>query len=504
MTNSFHIRLFAALLLVCSVSVLKAQEKVPIEILGADALEFGKVNGESVRKMIGNVKLRQDSLYLYCDSAYFYTDRNAVDAFSHVHIKQGDSLNIYAETLKYDGDTKQAELTGGVRLTEPRMTLTTPTLYYNIATKQAHYVSGGLVTTPELQLTSRKGYYLSEAHMAYFRDSVRVKGKDYSLAADTLGYNIDNETSYFYGPTDIVTEKTTIYCETGWFNSNSGKSRFGKNTILHNPPQILYADSLYYDQNEEYGEARSNFVWVDTTMDVILSGRYADFYQAREYIVATDSAMLTYVLDNDSLFLGADTLISTMDSAHEYREFYAYYHVLIYKSDLQGKCDSLSYSYKDSTIRMYNDPILWTDVNQLTGDTILLTLKNNTLHDVELFENGFIISQSSHGLYDQIKGRHIFGYFKDAVLDRMHAVGNGETVYFGKDSQSDYIGVNKAICSEMWLYLQDNKVSRISFNTKPEATFSPIQQIDPKSYLLDGFIWRQEERPMSKAELFER
>jgi len=157
---------FLFLLTLCT-SALYAQEKKKIEILGADVLTLGKVGEEKVRKLIGNVKMKQDDVYMDCDSAYFYVDRNAVDAFSNVYIHQ-EELNIYADSLKYDGDTRIADLYGNVRLTDPRMKLTTKRLTYNLATKTAVYRDGGHIISDGTDLVSRIGYYYSESKMAFY------------------------------------------------------------------------------------------------------------------------------------------------------------------------------------------------------------------------------------------------------------------------------------------------------------------------------------------------
>lgn len=494
-------------------------EKKKIEILGADVLTLGQVNGEKVRKLIGNVKMKQDDVYMDCDSAYFFVNRNAVDAFSKVYIRQGD-LNIYADSLKYNGDTRIADLYGNVRLNEPRMNLTTKRLTYNLETKTAVYRYGGHIVSDGTDLVSEVGYYYSESKMAYFRHKVKLVNPTYTLVCDTLGYNMDTEVSYFYGPTHITTPNSKIYCESGWYNGKTEISSFGKNTILDNPPQILYADSLYYEKKNGYGEAYYHFDWVDTSQNMILSGGKAIFYELQDSITATEKPVLTYLLDGDSLHIAADTLIShkdkpkvTLDSLGNIdttaqvidttgqREFFAFHHVRMYKSDMQGKCDSLVYAFRDSTIKMYRKPILWGDNSQMTGDTIYLYMKNNKMDKVELFPNGFIINESFPKLYDQIKGRHIWGYFVDGKLDNMHVVGNGESVYYGKDSRSAYLGINKAVCSEMWIYMKENKVNRIKFYTKPTATFHPIQLVNPESFKLENFNWRYDQRPKGKEDL---
>ncbi len=39
----------------------------------------------------GNVKFRQGSLWMFCDSAYYYPEINSMDAFGHIRVEQGDT-----------------------------------------------------------------------------------------------------------------------------------------------------------------------------------------------------------------------------------------------------------------------------------------------------------------------------------------------------------------------------------------------------------------------------
>ena len=52
----------------------------------------------------------------------------------------------------------------------------------------------------------------------------------------------------------------------------------------------------------------------------------------------------------------------------------AYNNVSFYKSDLQGKCDSLRYSYSDRIMQMLIEPVIWNEENQMTSDSIHLVL----------------------------------------------------------------------------------------------------------------------------------
>lgn len=487
--------LLALLLFAYTYPALLAQEKKKVEILHADELK----GNTQVRKLKGNVKMKHGDVYMDCDSAYIYSEKNLVDAWGHVYIHQGD-LQIFADSLKYNGESRIADLYGNVRLIDPRMDLTTRRLTYNLDTKTATYRDGGHIISDGTDLVSRVGYYYSATNMAYFRYKVKLVNPNYTLECDTLGYNMNTEISYFFGPTTITTPDSKIYCESGWYNAKTEISSFGKNTILNNPPHTLYADSLYYEKKRGYGEAYHHFDWIDTSQNIALSGGKAIFYEQQDSITATEKPLLTYLMDDDSLHIAADTLISHKDTLDE-RELFAFHNVRMFKSDMQGKCDSLTYAFRDSTIRMYRKPILWGDNSQMTGDTIYIYMANDKMDRVELFPSGFIINESFPKLYDQIKGRHIWGYFKEGALDNMHVVGNGESVYYGKDARSAYLGINKAVCSEMWIYLKDSKVNRIKFYTKPQATFHPIQLVNPETFKLENFNWEYDKRPQSKEDL---
>ena len=54
----------------------------------------------------------------------------------------------------------------------------------------------------------------------------------------------------------------------------------------------------------------------------------------------------------------------------------AYHGCRIFSKDLQAKCDSLSYSFQDSVIRLYKSPVLWSEENQLTSDSMAIFTKN--------------------------------------------------------------------------------------------------------------------------------
>jgi hypothetical protein len=207
-------------------------------------------------------------------------------------------------------------------------------------------------------------------------------------------------------------------------------------------------------------------------------------------------------MDGDSLYISADTLYSFKDTLGNYRNMFGYHHVKIFKSDLQGVCDSIAFSYRDSTFRLYYDPIIWVDQNQLSSDTMSMLLKNQKLYKMDLVQNALAVNESDSGLYNQVQGKNMYGYFDEGRLKRMEVEGNGESIYYAQDDSDAYIGVNKAICSNMVIYFTDDrKVDRIYFLTEPDAGLYPINQFPADESKLKNFKWFIERKHESKEDL---
>ena len=79
--------------------------------------------------------------------------------------------------------------------------------------------------------------------------------------------------------------------------------------------------------------------------------------------------------------------------------------------------------------------------------------------------------------------------------------GNAESIYFGKDEQDRYIGMNSSLSSKMRMYFEDQQVEKIVFIDKPEATFTPMRKLSTNEMKLKGFEWHAEKRPGSKEDL---
>src|ERR1700712_5691778 len=124
-------------ILLCGASAV-AQKKVRID--SADNLYGSVRNGEQFQRLVGHVKLVQNTTIIHCDSAYFYKTKNRVEAFGHIHITEGDSVDCTSLALSYDGDKKIAHLRKHVIFKKLNIaTLYTDFLDYDRIKNEARY-----------------------------------------------------------------------------------------------------------------------------------------------------------------------------------------------------------------------------------------------------------------------------------------------------------------------------------------------------------------------------
>ncbi|HKL38298.1 MAG TPA: OstA-like protein [Bacteroidales bacterium] len=505
MKNSTAIRsLVIGLMLLISLNAPGQEKKGSrkIEILHANSLEYSEKVNANVRRFIGDVKFRHNEFTMYCDSAYSYTNKNQIDAFSNVHINRGDTLHLYGDFLSYDGNANFGKVRKNVRLTDPQATLYTDSLNFYTERNYAYYFDGGRIDNEDKTITSIEGHYYSDRNIAHFKDSVTIKDPDYTVHADTLKYNTQTEVAFFFGPTNIYSDKNYLYCENGWYKTKSDQFFFSRNARYEKGDRIIKGDTLSYDDSTGYGEIRSNAEIIDTSSQIILRGNYSEYTDEPQKAFMTDSAHLISV-DNqsDSLYLHADTLKSHYDTTGQNRIFKAYYNAKIFKSNLQGRCDSLTYTEADSIIRMYVDPVIWNDSTQISANFIEIHTQNNNISKFRLENAAFMISMEDTARFNQIKGKTMIGHFTGGKLQKVRVNGNGETIYYTKD-KNQVVGVNKAVSSNLLITLKDNEVTRVTMLQKPEGVLYPPTQL--KETKLDGFRWLISLRPKSKYDIFRK
>jgi len=469
----------------------------------AATTEYDEKLVKDTRRLIGNVIFTHGGAKMYCDSAYFYSNRNALDAFSNVYINQGDTVHLYGDYLYYDGNTRIAKVKHHVRLKRRETILKTDSLDYDIGRGVGYYTHHADIDDQKNHLESKKGYYYTRRDFLDFLDSVIIINPDYKIYSDTLKYNTISKVAYFLGPTQIISDSSYIYCERGWYNTRTDISQLNQHALVRNKNQIVKGDSLYYEKHTGFGRAVNNVEIIDSIKNIILKGNNAIYYEQTKYARMTERAQFVQISENDTLFLHADTLLSELDTSGS-KIIKAFYGVRLFRNNMQGKCDSMAYSFADSVIRLYNLPVLWSKEQQLTADYVEIQTENQKAKTMYMKGSAFIIARQDTSKYDQIKGKNMTCHFRNNEMYRVDVNGNGQTVYYPKDEKEGFIGANKAECSDLIIYLKGGEVSIIKFLKKPDATLYPLKIAPINELTLKGFVWLDKIRPKDKNDIFRK
>jgi lipopolysaccharide export system protein LptA len=194
-------------------------------------------------------------------------------------------------------------------------------------------------------------------------------------------------------------------------------------------------------------------------------------------------------------------IINPLDTVKA-RTIKAYHNVKVYKSNLQAKSDSLFYNSADSTLRWFNNPIMWGDGSQQTGDTIYLQMRNSKLSSVQVLQTAFSVNVEKDSLrFNQVKGKVMTGFFKDGKINSLYVDGNAESVYYTKDEAKDvYKEMNQTVSSRLKITFKDDEIADLVTIKDAESAITPVGKLK-EDVFLTGFIWKPELRPHSKRDI---
>lgn len=625
------------------------------------------------------ILLQGDSLAIFSDSAEYNSITKKAELFSKVALLKGKQ-KLFTDRLSYDVNTKIATWLTGATLSDdttflasrrgyfnantddmyfgdsvvvvnPDFTLRSDTMNYNVSSSLVSFIAPTLIILDSAKIYTEKGFYDIPNKLAEFSQNPQyLKGDQMAWAelmrydanleeitlegnahfedsttfatAHLIRYNEQTEVTTLEGNAFIRDRDKTITGEQVVYDArNESYSTRGRSHIVDGD-QVLDADEVDFDKERDIGLARGNITWQDTTENLTVRCEFAEHAKKRNYLKASGGVfgrpLLIKVIDGDSLFISADTLLSFQpeatsdtpedasavssaepgqaqtinstsatpppsekqpskgaastsqptptanlpayvtpallfnpqaaalelsdsaaislhtdsipgehrpmppgdsmlvsqdtsasftqaDSASQEkppRTILAYRDVRIFKSDLQAVCDSLAYTTQDSLFSLFRQPVIWSDTSQFTADTTFIQLANERIDRIFLRQNAFIVNSPDFVFFNQIKGKNSTAFFEQGELRRVRVVGNAESVYYARDDDEAYIGVNKTVCSDMLMMFGDNEIDGIYFFAQPVANLFPMKKVDHAGLRMAGFSWQQDRRPRTLADLF--
>ncbi len=498
--KSFGLKKLLFIFFLISSFAVQTQQK-RIKILHADNSTIDEKKYPGATVLLGDVFIEHEGFTLRSKKAIHYKKTNIIKAYGNVVLNQGDTITQTSRYVQYNGNTKKARSWGKVVLKDPVMTLSTDTLDFDRTKQILYYKNGATIKDTTNVLVSRIGNYFLQTSKFQALSEVVLTNPDYVLKSEHLDYFTSNGHAFLHGPSTITGEDNYIYTEKGFYDTQKGISHFTKNSLIEYNNRTITADSLFYNRNESFASATKNIQMIDTLNNMFIRGNYGEFFQKLDSAFVIKRAVAITIVDKDSMYVHGDTLMVT--GKPENRIIRAFNGVKIFKSDLQGKCDSIHSSQKTGITQLFKNPILWSQESQVSGDTIYLisNTKTEKLDSLKILRNAFVIQKDSAG-YNQIKGRNILGKFIDNELEDINVIGNSESIMYVRNEQDSLIGIDKSTCSYINFKIKNKKIQDVTYFTEPEGDLYPPSEFPENVRKFKGFIWREDEKPLSLEDIF--
>ena len=498
----------------------EASKKVQHKHSDVFGIKEDKYEGNPV--FSGNVVFEHQGSVLTADEVVLYQKENFLKAIGNVVLTTADGNRITAEEMEYDGNTERGIARRNVVLTDPKQTIKTETLYYDKIPNTAYFNTGGTIYSNDgsVMYTKAATYYLN-TKMIDFIGRSNIETDKYTIVSDNIKTNQVTGVSDFFGPTTIRAKdnpRNYVYTELGTHNSKTGESFLNKNSRIHYNDKILTGDKLYFNRNTGFGKGNGNVTLDDPQQKRFIKGGYGEIYEKKDSAMVTDKPYAVKILSKDSVYISAEKFLTyqKQDSINKLKKksfLRAFKKVRIYKTNMQGRSDSLSFNETDGEMHLIRKPILWMGVKQVTGDEIRIysNPEKEITDSIRVLGNAFAISKvdslNMKDEFHQIKSKNMIVYLKDNAIDIAKAVGNAQAINYADDENQKTheitrIGVALSTCGEIAAQFLERRLEVVDCNIGANTDTYPMSLISKDQRFFKDFNWNTKDRPQKWRDIF--
>lgn len=470
----------------------------------------------------GNVQFEHQGSVLTADEVVFYQKENFLKAIGNVVLTTADGNRITAAEMEYDGNTQRGIARKNVVLTDPKQTIKTETLYYDKIPNTAYFNTGGTIYSNDgsVMYTKTATYHLN-TKMIDFVGRSNIETDKYTIVSDNIKTNQNTGVSDFFGATTIRAKdnpRNYVYTELGTHNSKTGESFLNKNSRIHYNDKILTGDKLYFNRTTGFGKGNGNVTLDDPKEKRFIKGGYGEIYEKKDSAMITDRPYAVKILSKDSVYMSADKFLTFQrpDSAITTKKksfLRAFRKVRIFRPNMQGRADSLSWNETDGEMHLMRKPILWMGAKQVTGDEIRVysDTEKEITDSIRVIGNAFAISKADSlnlkDEFNQIKSRNMIVYLKDNAIDIAKAVGNAQAITYADDTNEKTkevtrIGVALSTCGEIVAHFIERKLEQVDCNIGANTDTYPMSKISKQDRFFKDFNWNTKDRLQKKDDIF--
>ncbi|NEN24346.1 LPS export ABC transporter periplasmic protein LptC [Cryomorpha ignava] len=503
-------------------------------------------NSSNSLDAFGNVRVVQgDTLTLLSDKLYYNGNTQFVKVRDHVTLNDQD-MKLTTNTLDYDRKTGRAvffdrgiitstqnenELVScegiydsnnsffyfrdSVVLENPRYRMETDTLNYGNISEIAYFKGPTFIYSDENIIYCENGWYDTKVDISQFNENAYLNNGQQVLSGDSLWYSRNEGIGKAYENVSIIdtTERVNIFGDYGEYFELLGK------TLITGRAELM-----------QYDEVDSLFMHGDTLLavsdsisgDKIYAYNNVKFYRkdmqgAADSVIFAQSDSLIHMYKNpvlwsENLQITGDTIqIKSVEGAIE--NLYVFEHAF-----MVNKIDSVMYNQiKGKRLTGYfRDNDLYKVLIRGNGQSLYYAAEEKKVKvsakeankvlpsDSSRIDSAVVIHPADTTIAEEFTTVKDTTAVADTVISadsigKSNLSAETDSVFIREQT---YIGVNKAICSNIAIYLTNNKVQRIVFLNKPDGVFYPLEKFPRDEYFYDGFSWQEYRRPLKRSDIF--
>ena len=478
-----------------------------IEILHADFTDRNESEVPGAAILTGNIQAQHDSIYIYCNKAYYFQADNYIKLFGAVRIIQNDTLQLDSNYAEYNGVQQIAYASGNVVMRSPDSNLKSEKVYYDRKNGVAYYNDNATIVNKNNTLKSKTGKYFTAEQKYEFRTQVVITNPETVITSDYLDYYEVPGHAYLFGPSTVKNKDSFIYTENGFYDTRLDIGKLTKNSHILTDNKKIEGDDMFYDKNKGYSRAENHVKVTDTVNKMIATSHFAEVFQhenGNDSIFINKKPLVRMLAENDSTFFHAKNIIITGPDKERIIRGFKNARILR-MPDMSGKADSLHFNQKVGLTQLIGSPVVFKGESQMTGK--LIHLINNPVTEkmdsLKVLTDAFLIERDTLGTgYNQAKGINLYGKFRENKLYEVDLVQNAEMIYYVYDEDDELSGIDKGVCSKIHLELEDNKITTATRLVNPVAETYPPEDFPESARKFPGFNWRGEERITTREAIF--
>lgn len=419
------------LILILILSSITFAQNEKVRIVGK-SLKGKEINGKRVREVIDNVIINHGKTKITCDKAIQYLDLNEIELLGNVIVVK-DSVNIFTERGFYKGNEEIAYSENSLLLDDGKVIL-----------------------------TAQKGYYYLNENKAEFFKNVSMFDSKSKLFAQNLLYWRETEKAIATG--DVKLADTS---------------------------SIVFADSVISNKKSNDVFAYRNVQVVNKENELNVFGQYLEYKNEEKYSLVLGKPVLMQIdtTDNDvidTLMIKSAKMEMFSDSVNN--KLVATDSVEIIRGDFLSKNDRTVYYRGENRIYTVksntdysNQPVMWFNDTQLSGDTINVYIKENNIDHINIENESFILSTFPEYdfRFNQISGDSVKIFFEGNNITRTDVLGKVLSIYYMfEDDEAN--GLIKSSAERARIIFEDNNIDEVKFYISVENEFHPETVIKNK------------------------